>query len=287
MASERDFELLDEYLSNRLKGNEKVDFELRLRQDPDLQNELKFQQQIAEGIRKARVTELKGMLNRIPVPTSGVHTNLIRWTSFGVVAVIGVGLYFYLKSPDEKPTVIQQETEQTATAPAEIAPITPVDSVATEPGLQPEKESESTISATKAVPEKQTPKPGAKDPRKVDVFDPTAEAETEENTGAPAISEPATEVVSTPSRSVVIDNTNRKYKFHYLLEGDDLTLYGDFEDNLYTIMEFKSEDKQTVIFMFYKNNYYLLNQNPGTVNRLVPVNDPVLLKRLREQRAQN
>lgn len=286
MASERDFELLDEYLSNRLKGNEKVDFELRLRQDPDLQNELKFQQQIAEGIRKARVAELKGMLNRIPVPASGVHTNLIRWTSLGMVAVIGVGLYFYLKSPVE-PKVIQQETEQTATAPAEIVPVIPVDSVAAEPGLQAEKESKSTLPATKSVPEKQAPKPGAKDPRKVEVFDPTSEPETEENTGAPAISAPATEVVSTPSRSVVIDNTNRKYRFHYLLEGDDLTLYGDFEDNLYTIMEFKSDDKQTVIFMFYKNNYYLLNQNPGTVNRLVPVNDPVLLKRLREQRAQN
>jgi hypothetical protein len=42
-----------------------------------------------------------------------------------------------------------------------------------------------------------------------------------------------------------------------------------------------------VVFMYYKNSYYLLNQSPGQINRLVPVNDPVLLKRLREQRITN
>jgi hypothetical protein len=101
------------------------------------------------------------------------------------------------------------------------------------------------------------------------------------------VTPPAGESASTSSREVVVDNNNRKYKFHYQLDGDNLTLYGDFEQHLYTIMEFKSEDKQNVIFMFYKNNYYLLNQSPGNVNRLVPVNDPALLKRLREQRETN
>jgi hypothetical protein len=286
MASERDLELLDEYLTNRLKGNDKSDFELRLHQDPDLQSELNFQQQIAEGLRKARITELKNMLGRIPVATGFDYSNLIKWTSAGAIATgIGIGLYLYLKSPTEKPMPQQQVSEESTEQQLTPPPAVPeIDSATGTAGAN------QTAPAAKATPSKRSPKVAgtvpASDPKKVEVFDPTEEG-AEETNSAPAVTPPAGESASTSSREVVVDNNNRKYKFHYQLDGDNLTLYGDFEQHLYTIMEFKSEDKQNVIFMFYKNNYYLLNQSPGNVSRLVPVNDPALLKRLREQRETN
>jgi hypothetical protein len=289
MASERDLELLDEYLTNRLTGTDKSEFELRLSQDPDLQSELNFHQQIAEGLRKARITELKNMLGKIPVAAGFDYSSLIKWTSAGAIATgIGVGLYLYFKSPVEKPMpqhqVSEAATEQQMTPPQAAAKIDSATGAVV---------SEQNPSAAKSTPSKPSPKKKvtgttpAIDPKKVEVFDPTAEADTEKTNTAPAVTPPAGENVNSTSRSVVIDNDDRKYKFHYQLDGDNLTLYGDFEENLYTIMEFKSEQKQTVIFMFYKNNYYLLNQSPGNVNRLVPVNDPALLKRLREQRETN
>jgi hypothetical protein len=60
-------------------------------------------------------------------------------------------------------------------------------------------------------------------------------------------------------------------------------LYGAFEKNLYEILEFFTGENRT-IFLYYKNSYYLLKPNGGKVSPLVPVNDPALLKKLREHR---
>lgn len=287
MASERDLELLDEYLTNRMKGSDKSDFELRLRQDPDLQSELNFHQHIADGLRKARIKELKDMLGKVPVASGFDYSNLIKWTGAGAIATgIGIGLYLYFQSPAEIATVQHEKLE----APAEKKVTPPAPATETESATS-ATDSEANQPALKKRPSEPAPEKAAgstpvNDPKKVEVFDPTADAETDPSNSAPVVTPPG-ERTNTPSRSVVVDNDNRKYKFHYQLDGDNLTLYGDFEQNLYTIMEFKSEDTQTVIFMYYKNNYYLLNQSSGTVNRLVPVNDPSLLKRLREQREMN
>ena len=54
MALEKDFELLDEYLRNKLSAADKAAFEQKLQGDADLQREHKLQQKIAEGLRKAR-----------------------------------------------------------------------------------------------------------------------------------------------------------------------------------------------------------------------------------------
>ena len=61
------FELIDDYLSNRLTGAEKEAFEKQLNNDPSLKSDLDFQKRIVEGIRTARATELKSMLSKVPV----------------------------------------------------------------------------------------------------------------------------------------------------------------------------------------------------------------------------
>ena len=105
MASEKELELLDEYLTNRLQGNAKAEFEEKLLKDPDLQSELGFQQQIAAGLRKARAAELKAILKNIPVtPSMTQGSNYLKWTGAATVIAIGVGLFFYLNKSENSTT---------------------------------------------------------------------------------------------------------------------------------------------------------------------------------------
>jgi hypothetical protein len=107
MASEKDFELLDQYVGNRLSTADKAAFEQKLAADADLKNELAFQQKIVDGLRKARASELKKMLNDIPmssIPSEGnsMLTQIGIWVA--AAGLVGTGLYFYLQS--DEPTVL-------------------------------------------------------------------------------------------------------------------------------------------------------------------------------------
>ena len=59
MASEKDFEILDEYAGNRLNPQDRAAFEKQLESDAELKNELSLQREIIEGVKTARKAELK------------------------------------------------------------------------------------------------------------------------------------------------------------------------------------------------------------------------------------
>ncbi|HEX8039046.1 MAG TPA: hypothetical protein VF490_07830, partial [Chryseosolibacter sp.] len=105
MADERDLELLDDYLSNRMGGAERSDFEGRLQADPDLQNEYALQRNLVQGIRDARVSELKSMLNKVPVPSGGHGSALSSKAMLGAVAIIIAAATYWFLMRSEKPAL--------------------------------------------------------------------------------------------------------------------------------------------------------------------------------------
>ena len=112
MATEKDLELLDDYLSNRMKGQDRLDFEKRLEADASLQSELGLQKEFVEGIKRARVAELKAMLNEIAVPAPSNSSLMIKGALTAVVvAVVGTGLYFLINK-DEAPIQTELTTEE-------------------------------------------------------------------------------------------------------------------------------------------------------------------------------
>ena len=60
--TEQQLEMMDDYLSNRLRADDKTAFEQQVQADPQLAQELSIQQNLVDGIRKARAVELKSML---------------------------------------------------------------------------------------------------------------------------------------------------------------------------------------------------------------------------------
>lgn len=288
MASEKDFELLDNYLSNRMSGHEKEAFEQKIQSDPELKQELTIQQTIAEGIRNARTAELKSMLNNIPVtPVNGGQTSILikagAWAVITSLVITGVYFYFTDKESTEEaeqtsPVTLEQPEVKT---PVEPAPAEETNPEAAKPAEEPVKKTEKT-----SVPKQTDPavtsapsRPGVK------VYDPSKEEKTDE--AVEKYEQEQLEIISkafvTSSIEVETENTNKKYSFHYVFKDGKLVLFGAFEKHLYEILEFISNDKRTVV-LFYRNNYYLLDINKSTPTLLSPIRDKALLKKLGEYR---
>src|SRR5258706_4733435 len=125
------FELIDDYLTNRLGEQERVSFEQRLGSDPALKADVDLQKHIVAGVKKTRAAELKAMLNNVPVGGGFSSGPMAGKIAAGVVAVgvAATSLYFFLSptgSPSREPAVIfKKQTEPPASTkkPTEGAPV--------------------------------------------------------------------------------------------------------------------------------------------------------------------
>ena len=288
MATERDFELLDDYLTNRLSETERSAFEKKLNADPDLRTEYNFQQNLVKGIQKARVAELKTMLNNTPVPPvstgSTVIGKIVAGTLITGAAVTGLYLFFNdkeeakpaqeLVAPTQEQAIESQETPEGSNNPS-----------AQQDEPQDQEESPSNSSSEEPVVE---PQVEPKQPQ-LDVYDPQAEedgsaGEKETTEGLTSAKEDSSPRNASSSIPVEVDPENKKYTFHYQFADGKLQLYGPFEKNLYEIMEFFNDDKRTV-FLFYKDDYYLLKEDNDQVKQLTAIKDQALIKKLKEYRS--
>jgi hypothetical protein len=290
MASERDFDLLDDYIGNRLNKTEKELFESKLQGDPELQREFKVQQGIINSLKKARTAELKAMLNNIP-PASipSATSSFAKWASLAVAVIVGIGLYFYLQP--EKSTQSPAVADTTSvTSPAVSSADEQTDKttgsdepIVTQPEKTDKKSSENTTGKppVSSAPAETSGKPTTPS---MDVFDPSTETTTESSAPAVVIEKDGAEIPADDLTAEIVTN-NKDYTFHYQFKDDKLILYGPFDKNLYEILEFISDNKRT-IFLYYKSSYYLLNQAGEKVKSLSPVNDPVLIQKLKDHRSQ-
>ena len=300
MASEKDLELLDQYVGNRLAAQDRAAFEQKVASDASLKAELQMQQRIVEKIREARIKELKTMFNNVPVSALETGTSPIVKAALWIAAAgaVGIGAYF-LVDKNENPaaeTAVQQEQVTPESAPQRTE--SSEQPTNTQPQARDEQDnaaSSSSENTANQVPNaNDTPKESSaanqesiteerKAPAPLDVFDPTEEAETPSAERAPEERIADSAPLSKSSIVVETDNTNKKYTFHYQFKNEKLYLYGTFERNLYEIMEFFSDNKRTV-FLYYKDNYYLLNEDNEAIKPLNPISDPLLVKKLKDYR---
>lgn len=289
MATERDFELLDDYLSNRLSPEEKALFEQKLNADSELSNEMVVQRELVKGIQNARIAELKAMLNNVPVtPLPNPGTSVLMKLAVGtaVVGVVATGIWYFNKekaapviSTIETPVVtkdsnvVSEKTEVTPT----VTPEVETKEVETKPKTQ-----SGTAKQQQAVKDSEVQaKPD------INVYDPTTEdSEGTKDHINQAESEPSELGKAEPSMAVSVDRTSKDYSFHYQYKEGKLFLYGPFEANLYEIMEFFNNNKRTV-FLHYKTDYYLLKEVDAKIRPLAPITDPALINKLEESRKQN
>jgi hypothetical protein len=280
MALERDLELMDDYLSNRLDGKEKEAFEERLKNDSNLSDEFKTQQSLVQGIQQARVAELKSMLNSIPVTTvppsqTALLTKIGSWAL--VTGLVATATYFYV-TRDESSHAQQEQTEQEKIVEPLQEEQTPVKS---EESIEVQPESSEIKTESVAKPKEKSKEIAVKPA--IQAYDPTTEeAEANQKYEKEQLSIISNAFV-TSSMEVETLTNDKKYNFHYVFKDEKLVLYGSFEKNLYEILEFISEDDKTVV-LYYKTNYYLLDVAKSVPTVLTPIRNRELLRKLKEHR---
>ena len=271
------FELIDDYLANRLQEQDRKAFEQQLEGDPALKEEVEFQKQVVEGVRHARTVELKTMLNNVPLGGSNWSGGKI---AAGVISagIIATTLYFYMND-DPQVIVPVEETQQEIIQPDQIDKASDPVSIPTNEG-----DKEVTSDNDKSLKEK-SPEVKGKTPtpvRKPDIqlVDPSSELQKEDVTRENTT--PGGTAISTSKMEVITESSDKKHTFHYQFVQGKLLLFGPFDNSLYEILEIHGEEH--TLFLFYRENYYLLNENQTKITHLSPIQDTELLKKLKEYR---
>ncbi|HRI78272.1 MAG TPA: hypothetical protein PLR06_01950 [Cyclobacteriaceae bacterium] len=271
------FELIDDYLTNRLQEQDRKAFEQQLEGDSALREELELQKQIVEGVKQARTVELKAMLNNVPVGGGSWSGGQI---AAGIVSagIIATSLYFYfnedeaiVKNTEEiQQQIVQPENDQDKGGQPEAIP--------SDESNGKEVEETGDISTGKAEinAKKKVSKPVQKP--NIQVEDPSEEL-TEENTENVS---PGRTAISTSKMEVITETGDKKHNFHYQFVQGKLLLYGPFDKSLYEILEIHGDGH--AVFLFYRENYYMLDEKQTKITQLGAIQDTELLKKLKEYR---
>jgi hypothetical protein len=277
------FELIDEYLTNRLSESDKQNFESQLETDPALKSEVALQKQVLTGIKKARIAELKTMLNNIPVETTPVIQISPLRIAAGIAgaAMIAASVYLYLnKGAEFKLDDISSSVSDSINKPEVKESASPLsESDSSKAIISTETESENKKGNSNK--NRQSTNTQIQTRPSIDVLDPSNEANESIAKVNPSVQE--LPVISAKSQiEVQFDNTNSNYKFHYQFKQGKLRLYGDFNSELFEIIDINTE--QHTMFLFYQNNYYFLDETKTEVSPLLEIKDETLLKKLKQYR---
>ena len=269
--------MIDDYVTNRLSETERAEFELGMNADPALKSEMERQGVIVEGIRKARAAELKTMLNKVPIGSASLWSD---WTvmkiaaTVGVAGIMGTVLYFYWKDSN---TVLQNVPS------AEIR----MDSLLNEDNSnQPiieNKQEEGNENKETVAPRIRKPKPKLQDASpKVEVVDPSEEMLSNDNDDESASVTPKSGI-SVSTIKVERDSKSKQYSFHYQFWEGKLFLFGPFDESLYEILEVHGDNH--ALFLFFKDNFYHLDDSKDDITALAPIRDRSLIQKLKEFRS--
>lgn len=275
------FDLVEDYLTNRLDDGARSAFEEQMKADPQLKAEVNMQKGIIEGVKAARVAELKAMLNNVPV--GGVSSALTGKIAMATITagIIGAAVYFGLKpSPTEEQEVVENTVEEQIPLPSIEEP-----TIETETITRPvEEEAEPRQPEKKVIPKTEQPKKEVSTtPPSIDVLDLTEDiSENTEDVTAPKAGNKPTP----PSSKIEVEiNDHKDYSFHYQFKGSRLALYGPFDSSLYEIIELNGAVHS--IFLYYDDSFYHLDQKEHKVAPLIMIRDIELLDKLEQYRKKN
>lgn len=281
------FELIDDYLTNRLSEQDKKSFEQHMNSDPALKADVELQKEIIQGLKSARVAELKAMLNKVPVASPAFHVSPMRIAA-GLIgtAVVAAGLYFYFDkndsvNPDQQSTLQVESIKPAEKTNPEITADNGVDEIINPIDKKDKKgvDTESKNEKNQIETTKEDRKPA------IDLLDPTDELTVNQTNivaEKPAVTNSSS--ISIAKIEVAVNSSEKKFKSHYQFTDGNLILYGDFDNDLYEIIEVNTQTARS-LFLYYKSYYYLLDEKKKEVTALKEITDPVLIQKLKAFRA--
>lgn len=274
------FELIDDYLTNRLNEQDRKSFEKQMASDPALKADVELQREIIQGLKAARIAELKAILNKVPIANPTIFFSPLRIAA-GLIgtAVLATGIYLYSeKNGDFNPNQISSSLVDSIRQSEQNNSEVQVDSIVNNVNDDVKIERKIENSETKNNDVHVNEKPKENKPA-IDLLDPTDDLT--ENNDDKVLENSAAKVpaIAIASIEVSVNSAERKYKSHYQFVNGKLVLYGNFDSGLYEIIEVNGQASRS-LFLYYKTVYYLLDESKKEVTLLKEISDPVLLQKL-------
>lgn len=277
-------ELINAYFDGELSEIEKESFIKNLDQDPILKQEFNLQSQIIEGIKSTRKAELIARLDAVSIGTSGTtqHLNWGKMSVIGGVVLLGILTYYNLQNT---------QTETTQVAPKEVSEsidsLIPSESVLSEVDVN--KYENESVSAD----DQKVSKPAVKAQEKVaiqkpdinkpELVEPLEIESDEESELIPESGFADESPIKLSNIDIEVDNSKKRYSFHYQIKEGKLFLFGDFDKGLYEILEFNSSEGK-ILYLYYKQSYYDLKQSASEITALKEISEPALINKLENVR---
>ena len=296
MQSRDQEEVIAQYLTRRMSEVERVAFEQKISESPQLSQKIEFEKQIAQGIKNYKKGILKSRLDQLELSPSAVETTSIVTKTIlaGITAVVIGGLSYFMLTPDEILVIENQEIMigndgMTEDENAKIS----LDIDTTYAILSDKKEDERTSSITKYIENtrikvsKKQSKKGSKSDKvtlqsEVEVVLPDMDG-TEMYFDEPFDSlqdfsddlmKNQAQVNSVPELEIEIEMKRTK-KLKYIYVGEKLTLIGDFSASPYQIIE-DNTIVEKKLYLYFEQEYYVLTVT-SEKKALIPVKDMRLL----------
>lgn len=275
-------DLLNSYFDGAMSEVEKQDFLNLVSSDPQLEKEFNFQQEVIDGLKNARIAELKARLDNVTIG-GGYSSGIISKVALvGGVALIA-GLAYYFNQPEVESIevspkevvenideLIIEDSQENTVDLEEATNTTPIES----------EDKEENVSATKT---KSASKESVEinKPQLVEPVELTQEYDESLEVPGAGLNEKSE--TSNPVIDVEIDDSKKKYSFHYQLKSGRLFLYGSFDKGLYEILEFNTSKGKT-LYLYYKDKYYGLSKAQDEITPLTEVKDSALVNKLERVR---
>ena len=258
-------EKIDQYLLDQLNPAEKAKFEQLIAGDSLLKSEVALQQSVVVALGNTSAIQLKSRLQKIPVSMASTGNALrLKWIGAAAITTVAAGLIIFLLTGQEKTDgssesatrqqISSTESKETAAVAAEQTIATATDNPTT------------AVVEQKATEKKHKSRTSAPAATELKAFDNSAnfnDTETgnvstpnADNSSAPANTLYTETNNKLSNLSVNVDTSNPKDK-SYQFTGSKLTLFGDFNNKPYELLELNNKGQKN-LFLSYNNEYYEL-----------------------------
>ena len=279
-------ERIEAYFDNQLSTTEEESLLRDIESDSSLKTEFEFQQDIVEGIQAYRKEQLIARLNNVKVASTGTSTLTKVIGTMGVAAIITGGLFWYFDSdkavqmPVEEIEVVEKSSpvkgNDLETIPAEQNGENIVAEKAGSPTAN-DNNADSNKPVSKSA-ESTTP-----DVQVPDMVEPDSEGISAVDDDSRAPESLSTQSVAVSSSGDVEIKLDKKYNFHYQVLNGDLTLYGEFNDSKFEVIELKT-NLGIKLYLYYNNRYFELKNDSEKIRPLVPVESKEIITELDKRR---
>lgn len=291
---------IEAYLNQEMTDLERSKFEKQIHEDPDLHDEVEFQQSLIEAIRAERMAQLKAGLSQVNISLWSVALTEAFKTAAIVagIGLMGTGVYFgydYFNTKNdpvnsEMPAVAHEPTvEAQKSLPAAVEPVEKVPAQAvfeSKEANSNQAENPAPLVSNSKVVHKENLKLASGKQIKGNT---SANFDLAEEPRPGTLIGPQTRDIEIPTDGVsekvvlesiypeVVVKRDNKDRFHYQFADSRLVLYADFGDKLYEILELNQKGSRQLFFS-YDGKFYHLNPNNTEISPLLKVSDPALIR---------